>query len=156
MVQILSAHEALTGWKKNKVPGMYISSILMKNENVPRFEERYGYLDYDWLLAVTKDRKCVETEPVVIKYIAGDNLSYNKEYRLNDFYNNLKIADGRFGAMKRICGTRARYHYVIGETKESRYWFRRSNLSIKNILYYLSSYINPLRKYVINKFRVMA
>lgn len=156
MAQIWSAHRALIEWRKDKVPGMYISSILMKNENVPRFEERFGHLDYDWLLAVTKDRKCVATEPVVIKYIAEDNLSFDPYYRKSDFYMNLMIANGNLGAAKRIFSTYGRYHYKMGNTKTARFWFRRSDLNLKNAAYYITSYFPFIRKYVSKKFRVIA
>ena len=117
MGQIWSAHKALTEWRKDKVEGLYISSILLKNKDVPLFEQRFGYLDYDWLLRVTKDRVCRTTEPVVIKHISKNNLSLDKTYRITDFYMNLMLTDENKDAQKRIYGTRGRYHYFVGETK---------------------------------------
>ena len=154
-MQTWSAHRALYEWRKDKVNGLHISSIMLKNENVPLFEERWGFLDYDWLLMVTRGRVCKTTDPVVIKYVSGNNLSLNDEYRSADFWMNLKQVDGNKGAMKRICSTRGKYYYYIGETKKSRFWFMIGKWNIKNLMYYVTSFISPLRKYVCSKYRVM-
>lgn len=126
----------------------------MKNQNIPLFEEMFGLLDYDWLLKVTKDRKCAITEPLVIRYINGKNLSLDSDYRKKDFYMIMLYIDGNLDAMKRLCGTRGRYFYYIGNGKMARWYFRQSKLSWKIILYYLTSFIEPLRKLIVKKFRV--
>lgn len=153
MGQIWSAHRALSNWDKEK-HNIYIGSILVKNKNIPRFEETFGYLDYKWLLDVTRNRRCVYTEPVVNKYVTKDNLSLNREYRTTDFWTNVCLC-GNDLAEKRIYGTRARYHYSMGEGKKARYYFIRANLELKTVLYYVTSYIPFVMRYVCRKFRVM-
>jgi hypothetical protein len=131
-----------------------MSSILMRNKDVPLFEEHFGQLDYDWLLRVTKDRICKEVSPCVIRYINGENLSLDPDYRKRDFYMGLMEVDGDTNTMKRWFSSRARYHYVMGQTQMARFFFARGRLDWKTILYYFTSYINPLRKFIIKKYRV--
>jgi len=156
MEQSLSAHEALLNWRKDLIDGqLCISSVLLRNDKIPLFEERYGFLDYDWFLEVTKDRKCIFTEPTVIRYVSGNNLSRDSEYRKVDFYMNLMRVDRNLEAMKRIQSTRGRYYYSMGKTKEARFWFRRGNFNYKTVLYYITSYL-PIRKYICKKFRIIS
>jgi len=152
--QSSSLHRAYLEWNKKKIGGAYLGSILVKNENLPLFETYFGLLDYDWLLRVTKNRVCKIIEPVVIRYINGKNLSLNSDYRKKDFYMIMLYIDGNLDAMKRLCGTRARYFYYVGNAKMARFYFRQSKLDWKIFLYYITSYIPFLRKIIIKKFRV--
>ena len=150
----MSVHKALYEWNRKKISGLYMSSLFIKNENIPLLEEYFGTLDYDWLLKLTKTRKSSVIEPCVIRYVNGENLSLTSDYRRADFYMVMLKIDGNVNAMKRLCGSRARYHYYLGEVKVARYWFRHSNLNWKTGLYYISSYFPLFRKYIIKKFRV--
>lgn len=132
----------------------YISSLLIKNNDVPLFEEYFGQLDFDWLLRLTKDRTCVQTSPVVIRNINKNNLSLNPIYRKRDFYMGLLLVDGDVPVMKKWYASRARYHYVMYEMKMARFFFLRGNLNWKTTLYYISSYNTTLSKIIINKFKV--
>lgn len=62
--------------------------------------------------------------------------------------------DGNIKAIKRLCGSRARYHYYIGEPVLARYYFRQASFNLKTLLYYITSYSGFLRKWVIKKFKV--
>lgn len=140
--------------RSKKANWPYLSSILIKNEKVPFFEEYFGQLDYDWLLKATKDRKCVECSPSVIRYVSGKNLSLNSVYRKNDFYMSLLIMDENTTAIKRMFGSRGRYFYVIGEMKLARFYFFRSELNWKIILYILTSYSTWLSKKIVERYTV--
>ena len=131
-----------------------MSSILIRNENVPRFEEWFGQLDYSWLLEVTKERECVEIGPCVYRYVDGKNLSLDSDYRKRDFYMGLLEVDGDLKTMKRWFASRARYHYVMGETGLARFFFARGTLDWKTVLYFVTSYCSPLRKAIVKKFKV--
>lgn len=131
-----------------------MGSILLQNRNIPLFEEYFGMLDYDWLVRVTADRTCKTINPVVIRYISKNNLSLNPNYRKKDFYMIMMHVDGNIAAMKRLCGTRGRYHYVQGEMRMARYWFRHSDLNWKICLYYITSYFPVVAGIVTKKFRV--
>ena len=154
MEQNLSLHQAYLSWNKKQIGGAYLGSILLKNKNVPLFETYFGMLDYDWLIRVTKDRVCKVIDPIVIRYIGEDNLSLDPEYRKKDFHMAMLQIDGNINAMKRLNGTRARYFYYMGETKLARFYFRQANKDLKTIMYYITSFIPPLRKTIIKKFRV--
>ena len=134
---------------------VYMSSILIKNENIPLFEEYFGQLDYDWLLRLGKNRKwLMSKEPTVIRYINKENLSLNLEYRKRDFYLAMLQIDGNISSMKKLCGSRARYCYMVGDVKMARFYFRQSNISLKTTMYYLTSYSPLMRKFVLKRFRV--
>ena len=147
LYQTLLKRDTCYGWA-------YLGSLLIKNNNVPLFEEYFGQLDYDWLLRLTKGRKCAQTEPVVYRNITGKNLSLNPDYRKRDFYMGLLLTDGDTPVMKRWYGSRARYHYFMGEIKMARFYFIRGSLTWKTILYYLSSYNSHIRKIIVKNFRV--
>jgi len=132
-----------------------MSSILLRNKNVPFFEEYFGQLDYDWLLRLSDGRKWLTLKkPTVIRYVNGKNLSLNPEYRKRDFYMAMLQIDGNLNAMKKLCGSRARYYYVIGDAKMARFYFQQSNINWKTVLYYLTSYFPFLREFCAKKFRV--
>jgi len=132
----------------------YLGSLLIKNNNIPLFEEYFGQLDYDWLLRLTKNRSCKQIAPVVKRNVDGNNLSLNSEYRKRDFYMGLLLIDGDIRVMKKWYSSRARYHYVINDMKMSRFYFIRGQLSIKTILYFISSYNLRLSNLIIKKFKV--
>lgn len=146
-------HEVLK--KRSKEANwVYISSILMVNKNVPLFEEYFGQLDYDWLLKVTRKRKCKEIPASVIRYINDNNLSLNNEYRKREFYMSMLEVDDDIDTIKSLYGTRARYFYVIGNMKRARFHFWRAKIDWKIILYILTSYNSKLSKVIIKKFGV--
>lgn len=153
MEQNLSIHQVLLKRSKAK-PWPYMSSILMVNKDVPMFEAWYGQLDYDWLLHATRDRKCCEVQPSVIRWVDGSNLSLDPDYRRRDFYMGLLAIDGDLDTMKRWYSSRARYHYLTGEVKLSRFFFLRGHINWKTILYFITSYSNSLRRIIIRKFGV--
>jgi len=152
MEQNLSLHNTLK-YNRNKA-NCCLSSILMTNKDVPLFEECYGQLDYDWLLRVTEDRVCRQTEPVVNRYVDGKNLSLNPEYRKRDFYMNLLLMDDDLRIVKKLYASRARYYYVMGIMDRARFHFIRGVINWKTILYIIISYNKALSKFVIKKFNV--
>lgn len=140
--------------RNKKANRPYMGSILIKNENIPLFEEYFGQLDYDWVLRVTKYRKCKEVETSVIRYVDGKNLSLDPTYRKRDFYMGLLDVDGNIPIMKKWYSTRARYHYVMHDMKIARFFFLRGQISLKTILYIISSYNLTLSKLIIKIFKV--
>jgi len=153
MEQNLSIHQVLL--KRSKTANWpYFSSILIVNKDIPLLEEHFGQLDYGWLLKVTKDRNCKEIDPCVIRYVDGKNLSLDPAYRKRDFYMGLLEIDGDIRTMKRWYASRARYHYVMGETAMARFYFARGAINWKTILYYLTSYNKTISKWIVKKYRV--
>lgn len=150
-----SIHERLKNWDKT-ASFPYISSILMINKDVPLFEEEHGMLDYDWLLKATENRKCKEVECSVIRHVNGNNLSIDEGYRLADFnmvYSLLKKNGSKKG-IKTLCQSRARYYYKLKRYKESRKFFLKSRLTVKNVLYYFTSFNTKIATYIVKKFNV--
>lgn len=129
----------------------YLGSIIFKKElKTILFEETFGMVDYDWVLKIFKDRDSIEvTEALYTRIVDGENLSLNPEYRKKDFYYSLlSIEDywdeypklSKLGFLK-VHGSRARYYAVIGEMKKARFYFARSQKNIKNLLYYILTFV---------------
>ena len=66
------------------------------------------------------------------------------------------IAEGNIKAQKRMYATRGKYFYTMGDGKQARFWIRKGEFSIKMVLYDLTSYIPPARKFICKHFRVMS
>lgn len=126
-----------------------------------RFEEAFGMVDFDWILKIFHHQASKEIcLPLFVRNMHGDNLSLNKTYRKKDFYYSLYHIENyreefpkqyKKGYQK-IHGTRARFHYLINEMKEARFFFRKSGLNLKTILYILTSYWG--HKWVKKNFKV--
>ena len=153
MEQISSIHRALKKRDKS-VNWPYLSSIMVKNDHVPPFETKYGQLDYEWILAVTKHRKCVETQPYVIRHVHGDNLSHNDTFRKHDFYQSMMLMDDDLNVVRSMYGTRGRYYYFMGDMVRARFHFIRGKWNIKTFLYICTSYCKPLAKFISRKFDI--
>ena len=133
----------------------YLGSVLIKNQNVPLFEEQYGMLDYDWKVKVAESRKCNTFNiPLVVRYVNKDNLSLNSDYRKKDFYLKMTYIDENIKTMKKLFGSRARYYFQIGNVKMARFWFLRSGFSLKIALYFIASFFPFSRKMICKKFKV--
>ena len=151
--QTLHIHDVLKNRsKKRNWP--YMSSILMKNINVPLFEEVTGQTDNEWIIEATKNRICIETEPVVIRYVDGKNLSLDHIYRLNDFNYSLAFFKDNPSVIKKLHGSMGRYLYVMEDMKMARKYFLKSTLDIKTVLYFITSFNTKLSKFIIKKFGV--
>jgi len=135
---------------------IYLSSILMINHNVPLFEETYGKHEYDWLLRVTKDRKCTMIDPCVIRHLTGNNLSMDPEYRLEDLNLIINIfkEDKNWEAIHKAYQTTAKFFYKIGDYRTFRSYILMFPGTWKSIAYYLTSFIPSLARWVVKKFNV--
>jgi hypothetical protein len=137
---------------------LYMSSIMFKRECITFFEETFGRLDFDWVLRLVENRKVIEIEPCVKRYMNQKNLSLTEDYRRIDFYWTLltldQYGDRAIDGIKKTCGSRARYYYLMGEMKKARHYFWQSKLSLKTILYIITSYLPFLSNFVKKHFRV--
>ncbi|MDZ7607028.1 MAG: glycosyltransferase family 2 protein [Cyclobacteriaceae bacterium] len=140
----------------------YLGSLIYRKElKEILFEEHYGMVDFDWVLRLFKDRESIEVcDSLYIRYVDGKNLSLNSTYRMNDFNWSLQsIADYKKEylnevktAWRKIHGSMARYHYLMGDMKKARFYFRRAEFSIKTIVYYLTTFVGS--GYVKKKFNI--
>ena len=135
-----------------------LSSVMFHRNAMVYFEERFGKCDFDWLLKMLENKKSIEIKPCIIRYVHGGNLSLNPEYRRIDFYYSLltldRYGDSASSAMKKFCGSRARYHYLMGEMKKARHYFLQSNITLKTIAYMITSYSKYLSNFVKRNFRI--
>ena len=145
----------LSGLKTLSKNSFYMSSILLVNQDVPKFETYFGCVDRDWSMQVTGKYKCKEIDPCVIRYVSGDNLSLSPEYRRKEFLITWLSSEGNFKEMRKTFGTRARYFYQSGEYRLARFYFIRA-LGLKNMLYYVTSFCHKLAKLITKKVRVFS
>jgi len=132
--------------------GLCVSSILVRNKNIPLFTDYQ--LDYDWGLSITKDRRCLQTYPLVKRGITGRNLSRSFIYMMRDYQFRKSIIQNP-KIKKRLTGRLARYLYATDKPSLARYYFLRSMRGIIEIMYYLTSYFPPVRRYVVRRFKIM-
>lgn len=136
--------------KTKNVQRHYFGSIFIRNElGKIRFEETYGMVDFDWIARILEDRDSLEiSAPLFARYVDGPNLSLKEQYRLNDFEHSLSFLSTyskvypelvKLG-IKRLHGSLARYYYLMGNMKKARTLFLRSELSVKTLLYYLTTF----------------
>lgn len=131
--------------------GLCVSSILVRNKNIPMFTDYQ--LDYAWGLDITRDRRCLQTYPLVKRGITGQNLSRDFIYIIRDYhFRKSIIKDPKI--KKKLAGRLARYLYVTDKPDLARYYFLRSRMGVKEVLYYLTSYLPPIRKFIVKRFGV--
>lgn len=133
----------------------YLGSILARNKDIPLFNVHYNPYN-NYIKKFFKDRVCKEVEPCVIRYENKTNLSFNSDFRKHDFYKQLMYHDNNLKVIKRLYGSRARYFYFINDTKKARFYFWRSNITWKTILYIVTSYFKFIRPLIIKHFNVYA
>lgn len=141
---------------------VYLSGLIIsKSLKHITFEEEYGQFDFDWLLRLFENQTSFEIAlPLFIRNINGNNLSLNLKYREQDFYFNkfvinsltLKYPQYITIAIKRLNNSYAKYLYLIGNSKLSRAYFRNSEFTLKNILYYLTTFCG--QNYIRKKIRI--
>ncbi len=140
----------------------YLSSIIYRKELKDiLFEEIFGMVDFDWILRLFHEKASIEVcESLYNRYVTDTNLSLNEDYRRKDFYFSLMFIEEFMNiypkevktSYKKIHGTRARYYYLINNMKSARFYFLRSQLNLKTLAYYLTSFWGA--KYVKRKFNI--
>jgi len=113
------------------------------------FEEQFGQLDFDWVLKLFENKSSIEIcKTLYSRHIDGSNLSMNELYRLRDFEFSLKYIEKYRDsypkqteiANRKLHGSLARYYYVVNNMKKARSFFLKSELNIKTILYFLTTF----------------
>lgn len=141
---------------------LYIGSLFFHHSlKSILFEEHFGKIDFDWLLKLTHQQKTIEVaDPLYTRHVEGQNLSLNLTYRIQDFYYNLLSLESYKAQYPKECktaylklhGSRARYHYLMGEMTEARFFFLRAEFSLKTLFYYLTTFGG--HKWVKKRFKV--
>ena len=129
---------------------VYMSTIMISRSlSHILFEEEYGCVDYDWLLRLFEGHSSVHcSKALATRYVSGENLSLRSDYRVKEYDLSVRTVESyrekypaeAHEAIYRINGTRARYHYVVGEMEEARRYFKKSAPGLKTSLYYLTTY----------------
>ena len=138
---------------------VYLSGLLFhKDFKWNRFEERFGFLDFDWGVRLFENNRSVEVQELLFtRIIDGQNLSLNENYRIKDYEEGLNILktyekkypkETKMGINK-IHGTLARYYYFVGNLEKARVFFKLAGFNLKNGLFYLTTFFGHkiVRKY---------
>lgn len=140
----------------------YMGSILYHHslKNI-LFEEETGALDFDWTVKIFYQNDSIEVcDALYNRFVDGQNLSYRKEYRMKDFaftrrviesYRNEFPDEVKLG-LKRLNGSIGRFHYLLGELSEARYFLVRSPINLKTIAYLLTSFC--CSRWIVKKFHI--
>jgi len=136
--------------KSLKGQNTYLGTILYSSSlKHILFEEKYGMVDFDWVLQLFHQQKSIELNKITYtRFVDGANLSLNANYRDKDYKHSLQFIqqyEQQFPqevalARKRINGSRARYFYLIDNMPKAREYFLKSPLNLKTVLYYLTSF----------------
>jgi hypothetical protein len=140
--------QQLSEWRIKEGNIYYMSSIMLRNENIPDFETIYNQVDYDWLLKVTEGKKCVNIPACVLRYVNGKNLSLNEEYRVRALGITLSTCGKDLSTVQRVFGTHARYYYKVLNGEKARFWFKKTKWNFKIVTYYLTSYSITCMKFI--------
>lgn len=140
----------------------YLGSIVYSKElKNMLFEEHFGMIDFDWIARIFHQNESLEvSQALYSRVIESTNLSLNENYRAKDFEYSLKFIEEYrsvypaiiANAYKRIHGSRARYYYLLGNMKQARFYFLKAELSLTNILYYLTTFVGS--SFIKKKFNV--
>ncbi len=140
----------------------YLGSLIYSNtlQDI-RFEEKFGVVDFDWIVRLFHQQDSIEVcKSLYTRYVDGSNLSLDETYRNNDFIYSLEFIETYRSvypkevtkSYKRLHGSFARYYYLLGEMNKARYYFRKAECNIKTILYYVTSFVGS--SWVKRKFNV--
>lgn len=141
---------------------IYLGGIIYRRELKDiLFEENFGMIDFDWLLRLFHNKDSIELcDSLFYRYIDNTNLSFNENYRMKDFYFSLMTLEQYLYmyprevkiSYKKIHGSRARYYYMTNKMKLARFYFLRSQLNLKTLGYYITSFWGS--KYVKERFNI--
>lgn len=150
-------------WKHGiKNPQPLMSSLLIHKSLIHiRFEEHFGFCDFDYGLRLFENRRTAHIRfPLVTRYVHGQNLSLDPDYRRTVYHYNAMILDAyedRYPKEARIAlanlnGTYARYFYKMGQMKKARKYLMRSAKNWKTAGYWMTSFLGS--RYVRNRYRI--
>jgi glycosyltransferase involved in cell wall biosynthesis len=148
--------------RQNKGQNLYLSTLMLSSRlKHIYFEENFGMVDYDWLLRITENNRTAEIpELLMTRFVTSENLSLDEHYRQKDYYYSLYFLENYKKkypreysiSIKRLNGTRARYFYVMNDMKEARRFFLKSEINLKQIAYYASTFFGS--RFIKRKFNV--
>lgn len=128
----------------------YIGSLLFSSSiPIPSFEMEFGKADWDWVAKLFENNKSVEVcKPLYTRIVDDTNLSLNEKYRKQELTNSLhylqtiahKYPNLAKTGVKNSYGSMAKYYYATGKMEEARNYFLKGPFTIKNILYYLTTF----------------
>lgn len=145
--------------KNKKGQQTYLGSIMFSSNFINlKFEEKYGMIDFDWILKLFHNQNSVEVcKPLYTRFVRNNNLSLNENYRINDYHFSLKTINEYKSlypraiklSKKRINGSMGRYYYLIGNMSAARRYLIRSRFGFKLILYLVTTFVGSrlVKKY---------
>jgi glycosyltransferase involved in cell wall biosynthesis len=136
--------------KSNNPQPTYMSTVMFRVElRRNKFEEDFGMLDYDWWLRMFEGQSSIHiNKPLVTRFITGQNISRNEQFRWKDHYYALYVYEFYRAqyptyvakGTKQLNGSMGRFYYSIGEMKKARHFFLKDIFRLKNLLYIITSF----------------
>jgi glycosyltransferase involved in cell wall biosynthesis len=137
--------------RNDKGQNIYLGSIFIEKKlKTIYFEEVFGLVDFDWVLSILHNNDSIEIkDSLYLRYVKGNNLSLNENYRKFDFHYSLMTIDKYFDeypslvkkSYRKIYGSRARHYYLINQMPKARFYFLKSQRNLKTILFFITTFI---------------
>ena len=155
--EVFEANEAFMAtiapdYKKQTAYHILADIMIDKSLSHYRFENLYGVSEFSWMMSVFHNRRTCEVHlPLSIRIITGDNFSLSNVYRKKDFICKRQMYimwEEQYPKEIKRCrwkyeGSEGRYNYLQGNYPQARKHFLRSKPTLKNIAYYVSSFVCP-------------
>jgi len=133
-----------------KAQRVCLSSIMIQRQlRHIKFEEHFGYVDFDWYLRLLENQSSAEiARPLVTRYLYGSNLSQNRDFKKKDYLFTLAVLERykqRYPrevklAKKRLNSSLARSFSIRGEMSGVMQFLKKSSLDVKFALHYLDAF----------------
>ena len=138
-------------WKHDfKKPFPLSSIIIHKDLTHIRFEEHFGFCDFDYRLRLFENQRTAQIcYPLVIRYVNGQNLSLDPYYHQTVYHYNsmiLETYEERYPkethiALSNLNGMYASYFYQMGQMKKARKYLSKSMRNWKSVSHWVTSYL---------------
>lgn len=132
--------------RQNSHPGtMMINASLRDN----LFEEHFGLLDTDWLLAVFRNNPSIQLDyPMVIRMMNNNSLSLQADFIVKNYYFTLVTTRKYSYCFPRVCrrGTRnaniarALWHFSINDMRRGRKYLLKARPGLRTLFYLIMSF----------------
>jgi len=126
------------------------STLLFEKKIYPPMETEWGLYDMAWKFKLFEGRECVRVGELLLEKnsartsenpIVREVLHYETNLALAHYAVKYpEYADTCYKSIKTYWGTMARWYYHRGKYKQARYYMTMSRLTVKNLLYYMTSY----------------
>ena len=159
---LFTVFEVITG--KFQVFPSIPSSLLIEKEYYIEHDEYAFLTDINWFLRMYEAGPIVYVnQPLLVRVSHNDNVSYQSIIQQINYHDRFLIywhwiqkyphlTEFLMKEMRRWHGSFGRFFYAKGEYGQARMHFIQAHITTKNTLYFLTSFIPPLSRFISRKF----